>query len=79
MCVHPTYLTRAFKEKNGLTIGEFQIQSKLSNAINLLLNTSLSIGEISHKNEFYDDAHLTRSFKSVYRVSPHQFRLTVKK
>jgi AraC-like DNA-binding protein len=77
--VHPTYLARAFKEKIGLTIGEYQIKSKLSNAINLLLNTSLSISEISYKNGFYDDAHFIRRFKSVYNVSPHQFRLTIKK
>ena len=77
--VHPTYLARAFKEKIGLTIGEYQIESKLSNAINLLLNTSLTIGEISFRNGFYDDAHFIRSFKSVYNVSPHQFRLTIKK
>lgn len=79
VCVHPSYLARAFKEKMGLTIGEYQIKSKLSNAIHLLLNTSLSISEISHRNGFYDDAHFIRSFKTVYNVSPHQFRLTIKK
>lgn len=77
--VHPVYLARAFKEKTGLTIGEYQHKCKLSTAVNLLLNTSLSIGEISYRTGFYDDAHFIRAFKSIYEVSPHQFRLTVKR
>jgi len=76
--VHPVYLARAFKEKTGLSIGEYQIRQKLSGAIKLLLNSSLSIGEIAFRYGFYDDAHFIRSFNSVYKVSPHKFRLTVK-
>lgn len=77
--VHPVYLARVFKEKKGVTIGEYQLKFKLANTVSLLLNTSLSISDISYQNGFFDDAHFIRSFKSVYKVSPHQFRLSVKK
>lgn len=76
--IHPIYLARAFKEKTGLTIGEYQVKHKLSGAIKLLLNTSLSISEIAFRYGFYDDAHFIRTFNSVYKVSPHKFRLTIK-
>ncbi len=76
--VHPVYLARAFKEKKGLTLGEYQLRSKLTNAISLLLNTSKTISSISFANGFYDDAHFIRSFKAVYKISPHQFRLRIK-
>ncbi|KOY86400.1 hypothetical protein AD998_09810 [bacterium 336/3] len=77
--VHPIYLARAFKEKKGLTIGEFQLKMKLENAISMLMNSILTISEISFLNGFFDDAHFIRSFKSVYAISPHQFRLSIKK
>ncbi len=76
--VHPTYLARAFKLKTGMTIGEYQLKAKLSNALSLLLNSSLSISDISFQNGFYDDAHFIRAFKSLYKISPHRFRLTLK-
>ena len=76
--VHPVYLARAFKERKGLTIGEYQLASKLRNSVSLLLNTSQSISSISFANGFYDDAHFIRSFKLLYKTSPHQFRLRLK-
>ncbi|MEO8404450.1 MAG: AraC family transcriptional regulator [Chitinophagaceae bacterium] len=77
--VHPVYLARAFKEKTGLTIGEYQLKAKLANALSLLLNTNLSLSDISGKNGFFDDAHFVRSFKKIYKISPHQFRLSTRK
>lgn len=77
--IHPVYLARAFKEKKGITIGEYQLKIKLANTVSQLLNTSLSISDISSKNGFFDDAHFIRTFKSVYKSSPHQFRLSIKK
>lgn len=79
VCVHPIYLIRAFKERKGLTIGEYQLKVKIENSVSLLLNTSLSISDISQRNGFYDDAHFIRTFRSVYNVPPHQFRLRIKK
>ena len=77
--VHPIYLVRAFKERKGLTVGEYQLKMKIENSVSLLLNTSLSISDISFRNGFYDDAHFIRTFKSVYNISPHQFRLSLKR
>ncbi len=76
--VHPVYLARAFKEKKGQTIGEYQLRFKLAHAVSLLLNTSQSITSIAQANGFFDDPHFIRSFKAVYGVSPHRFRLRVK-
>jgi len=77
--VHPMYLIRAFKERIGITIGEYQLKMKIENSVSLLMNTSLSISDISYRNGFYDDAHFIRTFKSVYSTSPHQFRLSMKR
>jgi AraC family transcriptional regulator len=76
--VHPVYLARAFKEKKGLTIGAYQLKSKISNALRLLLSTNLSISDIAYRNGFYDDPHFINAFKSAYKLPPQKFRLMVK-
>ena len=76
--LHPVYLARAFREKKGLTIGEYQLKSKLNNSVSMLLNSSESISGISFANGFYDDSHFIRSFKELFKISPHQFRLRLK-
>lgn len=72
--VHPVYMARAFKAEKGLTIGEFQLKSKLHNAVYLLSTTHQSISDISYANGFFDDAHFIRSFKMAYGISPNRFR-----
>ncbi|TMU51005.1 helix-turn-helix domain-containing protein [Flagellimonas algicola] len=72
--VHPIYMARAFKAEKGMTIGEFQLKSKLHNAVYLLSSTQQSISDISFANGFFDDAHFIRSFKMAYGISPNRFR-----
>jgi AraC family transcriptional regulator len=76
--VHPIYLSGAFKKKTGLTISEYQLKMKLANAMHLLLNSKLSISEITFKNGFFDDAHFINSFKNCYGFSPLKFRVLLK-
>lgn len=77
--VEKTYMARAFKERQGITIGEFQLKSKIENAFFKLLNSSKSINEIAFENGFFDDAHFIKAFKLVYKISPLQFRYLFQK
>ncbi len=77
VCIHPIYLSRAFKQNTGYTIGEYQMNVKLSKSLKALLATDDSISTISFAGGFFDDAHFIRSFKSRYGVSPFKFRKKV--
>lgn len=75
--VHPIYMSRAFKEYTGVTIGEFRIHHKLSIATQQLLSEDINISQIAAQCGFYDEAHFIRTFKSKYAITPHQFRLSI--
>lgn len=75
VCVHPNYMSRAFKEKTGMSIGSYQMKVKLTNALQMLFTEKFNISDVSFNCGFFDDAHFIRSFKSRYGIPPHQFRL----
>jgi len=72
--VHPIYLARAFREKTGFTIGEYQLRARLRKAVSYLCNTGLSLGDIAFKTGFCDPAHFSNSFRICYSLSPKKFR-----
>ncbi len=76
--VHPVYLSRAFKQKTGYTIGEYQLKMKLEKAFALLVNTNMPVNEIAFKTGFHDTPHLCRSFKLFYQSTPFHFRKLLK-
>ncbi|QSE98957.1 helix-turn-helix domain-containing protein [Fulvivirga lutea] len=78
VCIHPVYLSRLFKQKTGKTISEYQLNSKVQQAVKLLLNTKYSISRVSQELAFFDDAHFIKSFKAILGLPPHQFRLALK-
>lgn len=75
---HPVYMSRVFKSWTGMTIGEYQLNAKLKHAVKVLFTTNDPISEVSFAHGFYDDAHFIRSFKTMFGVSPNQFRLQIK-
>jgi len=73
--VQPNYMARVFKSKIGISIGQYQIEKKLSLANKDLFTTNKSITDIAIDSGFYDEAHFIRTFKSKYGVmSPSRFR-----
>lgn len=76
--VHPIYLARAFKEREGLTIGEYQLKMRVRKAMALLFTTTLSVADIAFAAGFTDASHLVRSFRFFYLATPHRFRMLLK-
>lgn len=76
--VHPVYLARAFKEREGLTPGEYLLKMRLKKAVELLFRTSQSVSAVAYATGFSDAAHFIRSFRLCYPSSPHKFRAALK-
>lgn len=69
-----THLTNRFQELTGFSPIQFVIRQRIKKAAELLLETSLSIKEISDACGYSDIFYFTRQFKSVERTTPGRYR-----
>ncbi|MCW5909696.1 MAG: helix-turn-helix transcriptional regulator [Cyclobacteriaceae bacterium] len=77
--VSPIYMIRAFKNKYGMTIGEYHVRVRLNHAVRCLMNSHQSVSETAFQCGFYDQSHFTKNFKRVFGRPPSDFQKTVKK
>ena len=71
---HPVYLSRVFKEALGVTVGEYINLARLKKAKNLLVNSQMTVLEISREMGFTTDNYFCRSFLKSTGMSPHHYR-----
>lgn len=72
--VSPSYLSRIFKQKVGLSPHEFLLYRRLERVKTLLLNTQLSIERIAEESGFNSHSHLTRYFSDYMGMPPSKYR-----
>jgi AraC-like DNA-binding protein len=70
----PDVVTRKLKEKTGLTTEQYILRYRLERALEFLISTDKSIGEISTDTGFKNDAHFSRAFKRHYDRTPGEMR-----
>lgn len=68
------YLCRVFKEQTGLTLQEYVIDFRMKKARQLLLYTSLAVGEVAHSVGYTDAYNFSKMFKKYNGMSPLNFR-----
>ena len=71
---HPNYISSLVRRLTGMPIHQYIIHVRLTNAANLLENTTLSCDEIAQMCGFCDLAHFSRCFKKHFSLSPNEYR-----
>ena len=72
--LNPSYFSKLFRTKTGLTFSVYLTDVRISQAKQLLLNPNIKIYEVCEKVGFSDSVTFNRSFKRVVGVSPSEFR-----
>lgn len=72
--VHPVHLSRVFKIHHRCTIGDYIRQLRIDFVCRELSTTSTSLSEIAQQAGFFDQAHLSRTFKRLTNMTPAQYR-----
>ena len=71
--IDPSYLSRVFKRFHNESPYRFLIRLKMGHAASLLLSSRRLIKDIAFELGFENPFHFSRTFKSVYGVSPENF------
>jgi AraC family transcriptional regulator len=72
--VHPVYLATAFREKFGVTIGEFVRKLRIEHACDELINGDLPLATIALRAGFTDQSHFSKLFKLYIGTTPARYR-----
>lgn len=67
------YTSSIFKEVTGQTPIKYMHQLRVKEACNLLINTSMTVAEISDYLGYYDPSYFFRIFKKFVSMSPSDF------
>ena len=70
----PSYLSRVFHAKKGLTVTAYITRKRLDNAKYLLINSTMGVQELASQCGFSSTPHFNRVFKQHTGVSPLEFR-----
>jgi len=71
--VHPVHLARAFSQHFGCSPGAAIRRARVERAA-AALTGRCSLGDIAQACGFADQAHMTRSFRATYGITPTAFR-----
>lgn len=69
-----SYLTRKFREKEGMTIIQYMINAKLQAAANMLKYSEASLSQITDYFCFVSQSRFSTQFKQQYGVTPMVYR-----
>lgn len=70
----PSYLSRIFRERTGITISSYITQKRMENAKYLLVHSTMDIQNIAAHCGFHTISHFNRVFKQDTDLSPLEFR-----
>jgi AraC family transcriptional regulator len=71
---HPTHLSRVFRDRMGLPIGDYLHRLRVRYAGEELCRSGARLADVAASAGFADQSHLTRVFKRVTGVTPGEFR-----
>lgn len=74
-----SYLSRFFKQTVGINYNSYVVNYRLGKACNLLENTDKPVIQCALETGYVSLRNFNRSFKDYYKVTPSQFRKSVKK
>ena len=72
------YFSKKFSSRYGLSPSEYIMLSKIEYAMNLLLNSDMSVKTISEQLSFTDTSHFSQRFHRYTGYTPAEFRSTFK-
>jgi AraC family transcriptional regulator len=72
--IHPSHLTRMFRRHYGCSVGDYVRRCRLEYAAHELIASDQTLAEVAAAAGFYDQSHLTHTFKTHLKMTPAEYR-----
>lgn len=69
-----SYFSSMFKTLNGITVWDYVINKRIAHSINLMVNTDLTITEITFESGFNNSTNFNRAFNKITGLTPREYR-----
>lgn len=69
-----TCLCMLFKERTGMTVKAYVIESRMRRAADMLRMTDMMVAEVARSTGFTDQGYFTKSFSKRFGVSPSRYK-----
>lgn len=73
----PIYISKLFKEKQGINYIDFLTECRIEKAKKLMSDTDTSIKEITFEVGYHDPNYFSKVFKKMTGISPKEYRKTL--
>jgi AraC family transcriptional regulator len=73
--LHPVHLARVFRSHFRCSPGNFARQHRLQRAARLLAHGRLSLSDMARDCGFFEQPHLSRSFRARFGMTPREYRV----
>ena len=74
VCLNADYLSRIFRKEAGMSISDYIIKLRMDMAKDLLLNTNLSVTQVSEECGYFNFSYFAKIFKKSFGLSPIEYR-----
>jgi len=71
---HEYHLNRVFIKHTGTTMHQYILNKRINKAVQLILTTDLSMGEIAEQSGFNNQTYFSKCFKVQQQMSPTEFK-----
>lgn len=72
--ISPYYLSRVFSQEAGFTLSNYLLGVRLEEAVEMLKNSGLKVGDIAHRVGFRDAHYFAKVFRNHFGASPSAYR-----
>ncbi len=72
--LNPNYCCSLFLKETGMTFSQYITRIRLDKAIDLLLNTHMTISKIAVLTGYTDSLYFNKVFKKQFGITPYQYR-----
>jgi two-component system response regulator YesN len=72
--VHPSHLSRLFRERTGATFSEYVTSVRMNKAKKLLTGSALKVYEIAEQIGYLSVPHFNTTFKNLFGMTPKEYR-----